>query len=127
MQSFEHRDLTLDIEHEFGPRSTSVCKTRDFSLQVSEENTTLMQADVDAAVAAAKNAFERNSLWRKMDASKRGKIMTKAAELIEENISYIAVSSKILFLYIYIQSRPIHHLKGTTNMHTPQYKKYSTS
>jgi acyl-CoA reductase-like NAD-dependent aldehyde dehydrogenase len=37
----------------------------------------MIQADVDIAVAAAKRAFARNSVWRSMDASDRGKLMLK--------------------------------------------------
>lgn len=45
--------------------------------------------DVDKAVTAAKDAFE-NGPWSKMDASERGKLMFKLAELIEEHQQIIA-------------------------------------
>lgn len=48
------------------------------------------KADVDKAVAAAKNAFKRGSPWRRMDASKRGKLLYKLAELIARDVDYIA-------------------------------------
>lgn len=35
------------------------------------------KADVDIAVAAAKAAFERGSEWRSMDASARGRLLSK--------------------------------------------------
>lgn len=35
------------------------------------------KADVDLAVKAAKKAFERNSPWRTMDASARGRLINK--------------------------------------------------
>lgn len=50
------------------------------------------QADVDKAVAAARKAFKRGSTWRRMDASKRGKLIYKFADLLERDIAYLAVS-----------------------------------
>ena len=47
-------------------------------------------ADVDAAVMAASRAFERGSVWRTMDASSRGKLLFKLAELVERDASYLA-------------------------------------
>lgn len=47
------------------------------------------EADVDLAVAAARNAFE-NGEWSTLSASARGKLLLKLAALIEENIDYIA-------------------------------------
>jgi acyl-CoA reductase-like NAD-dependent aldehyde dehydrogenase len=37
----------------------------------------VLQADVDKAVAAAKAAFQIGSPWRKLDASARGKLLNK--------------------------------------------------
>ncbi|XP_039751622.1 aldehyde dehydrogenase X, mitochondrial-like [Pararge aegeria] len=48
------------------------------------------KADVDIAVAAAKKAFHRYSPWRTMDASKRGLLMLKLADLIESQARYLA-------------------------------------
>ncbi|XP_076239580.1 aldehyde dehydrogenase 1A1 [Calliopsis andreniformis] len=48
------------------------------------------KADVDKAVAAAKQAFNRKSEWRKMDASARGVLLNKLADLIERDIEYLA-------------------------------------
>ncbi|WAQ99846.1 AL1A1-like protein [Mya arenaria] len=48
------------------------------------------QADVDKAVAAAKAAFELGSPWRQMDASDRGLLLNRLADLIERDIGYIA-------------------------------------
>ncbi|XP_045768437.1 aldehyde dehydrogenase X, mitochondrial-like [Maniola jurtina] len=48
------------------------------------------KADVDIAVAAAKKAFHRYSPWRTMDASKRGQLMLKLADLIESQARYLA-------------------------------------
>jgi aldehyde dehydrogenase (NAD+) len=48
-------------------------------------------ADVDRAVAAARNAFEdRNAAWRKMSASERGRLIWRLADLIEQNIDELA-------------------------------------
>ncbi|KAI4492240.1 hypothetical protein M0802_009930 [Mischocyttarus mexicanus] len=54
--------------------------------QISEGD----KADVDKAVAAAKKAFARNSEWRKMDASVRGKLINKFADLVQRDLDYIA-------------------------------------
>ncbi|XP_031364257.1 retinal dehydrogenase 1 [Apis dorsata] len=48
------------------------------------------KADVDKAVAAAKEAFNRKSKWRTMDASIRGNLMNKFADLIARDLEYIA-------------------------------------
>jgi aldehyde dehydrogenase (NAD+) len=42
--------------------------------------------DVDKAVAAAKAAFSRNSEWRKMDASVRGKLINQVEAAILKNL-----------------------------------------
>ena len=52
-----------------------------FCLKVSEAD----KADVDLAVAAAAKAFAFGSEWRTTDASQRGKLMNKLADLIENN------------------------------------------
>ncbi|KAK1129216.1 Aldehyde dehydrogenase X, mitochondrial [Melipona bicolor] len=54
--------------------------------QISEGD----KADVDKAVAAASQAFSRGSKWRNMDASARGKLMNKFADLIARDLEYIA-------------------------------------
>ncbi|XP_055315287.1 aldehyde dehydrogenase 1A1-like isoform X2 [Sitodiplosis mosellana] len=48
------------------------------------------KADVDLAVKAAKKAFERGSAWRDMDASQRGRLINKLADLIEQHKSALA-------------------------------------
>ncbi|KAJ6223540.1 hypothetical protein RDWZM_002085 [Blomia tropicalis] len=48
------------------------------------------KADVDLAVKAARKAFTRNSEWRSMDASKRGRLLFKLADLIERDTNYLA-------------------------------------
>lgn len=47
-------------------------------------------ADVDLAVRAADRAFERDSEWRKMDASDRGALLNKLADLFDRDINYLA-------------------------------------
>ncbi|MEO1429279.1 MAG: aldehyde dehydrogenase family protein [Cyanobacteria bacterium J06632_19] len=46
-------------------------------------------ADVDKAVKAAKNAFE-GAEWRNMSATRRGELLYKLADLIEQNIDDLA-------------------------------------
>ena len=51
-----------------------------------------MQADIDKAVQAAKEAFKRGSAYRQLDASARGRLLLKLAELIDRDKAIIAVS-----------------------------------
>jgi len=48
------------------------------------------KADIDKAVKAAQDAFRWNSPWRKLDASERGRLLNKLADLIERDIQYLA-------------------------------------
>lgn len=51
-----------------------------------------IQADVDVAVKAAKEAFKLGSPWRTMNASDRGRLLNRLADLIERDHAYLAVS-----------------------------------
>jgi aldehyde dehydrogenase (NAD+) len=46
--------------------------------------------DVDKAVAAAREAFKLGSSWRTMDASERGRLLCKLADLVERDREYLA-------------------------------------
>ncbi|OQR66097.1 retinal dehydrogenase 1-like, partial [Tropilaelaps mercedesae] len=46
--------------------------------------------DVDKAVAAARAAFDATAPWRKMNASARGHLLYKLADLVEQDIAYVA-------------------------------------
>lgn len=49
------------------------------------------RSDVDAAVSAARKAFEdRNGPWRKLSSSERGRLLWKLADLVEKNIDELA-------------------------------------
>ncbi|GAB6018355.1 Retinal dehydrogenase 1 [Chamberlinius hualienensis] len=48
------------------------------------------KADVDKAVSAAREAFKLGSTWRTMDASARGALLYKLADLIDRDADYIA-------------------------------------
>jgi len=48
------------------------------------------KADVDAAVAAAKKAFDLKSPWRNIDASARGAFLTKLADLVTRDVATLA-------------------------------------
>ena len=48
------------------------------------------KADVDKAVAAAREAFKLGGTWRTMDASQRGALLYKLADLIERDSEYLA-------------------------------------
>ena len=52
--------------------------------------------DVDKAVEAARKAFELGSEWRSMDASARGALIYKFAQLIRRDLDYLAV------IYIFV-------------------------
>jgi len=60
--------------------------TEDVICQVAEGD----KDDVDQAVKAAKDAFELNSAWRSMDASARGVLLLKLADLLERDRNYLA-------------------------------------
>ncbi|XP_077811343.1 aldehyde dehydrogenase, mitochondrial isoform X9 [Macaca mulatta] len=46
--------------------------------------------DVDKAVKAARAAFQLGSPWRRMDASHRGRLLNRLADLIERDRTYLA-------------------------------------
>jgi retinal dehydrogenase len=48
------------------------------------------KADVDKAVSAAREAFKLGSPWRRMDASQRGRLLDKFADLMERDRLYLA-------------------------------------
>ncbi|KAJ8310108.1 hypothetical protein KUTeg_011973 [Tegillarca granosa] len=48
------------------------------------------KADVDKAVEAARKAFKRGSVWRRMDASKRGYLLFKFSELLLRDKEHLA-------------------------------------
>lgn len=48
------------------------------------------KADVDKAVKAARNAFKLGSIWRRMDASERGRLIHKLANLMKRDRAYLA-------------------------------------
>lgn len=58
---------------------------------VTEGNFSL-QADVDIAVKAATEAFKFGSPWRRTDASGRGDLLNRLADLLERDRVYLAVS-----------------------------------
>ncbi|MGH0120880.1 UNVERIFIED_CONTAM: hypothetical protein FKN15_014064 [Acipenser sinensis] len=60
--------------------------TAEVICQVAEGD----KADVDKAVKAAKEAFRLGSPWRRMDASHRGLLLNRLADLIERDSAYLA-------------------------------------
>lgn len=50
-------------------------------------------ADIDHAVNAAKEAFKLGSPWRTIDASQRGALLNRLADLMERDRHYLAVIS----------------------------------
>uniref|UniRef100_A0AAX7VY94 Aldehyde dehydrogenase domain-containing protein n=1 Tax=Astatotilapia calliptera TaxID=8154 RepID=A0AAX7VY94_ASTCA len=62
------------------------------------------KADVDKAVQAARLAFSLGSVWRRMDASERGRLLSKLADLVERDSVYLAVSGQILGMFSYFSS-----------------------
>lgn len=51
-----------------------------------------IKADIDKAVESANAAFKLGSPWRRMDASKRGALLYKVAQLMERDAQYLGVS-----------------------------------
>jgi acyl-CoA reductase-like NAD-dependent aldehyde dehydrogenase len=67
--------------------------------------------DINNAVTAAQEAFKLGSPWRTMDASKRGVLLHKLADLMQRDSVYLAVRFKN-FMNIKIFNECIHeHLK----------------
>lgn len=59
----------------------------------------MSQADVDKAVQAARLAFSLGSVWRRMDASERGRLLAKLADLVERDSVYLAVRKHNISIY----------------------------
>merc|ERR1711892_419365 len=62
------------------------CVSGEVICQVQEGD----KADVEKAMKAARAAFKLGSVWRTMDASKRGNLMNKLADLMERDRVYLA-------------------------------------
>ncbi|XP_036382247.1 retinal dehydrogenase 1-like [Megalops cyprinoides] len=73
-----------------------------------------VQEDIDKAVRCARDAFQLGSPWRRMDASERGRLLNKLADLVERDRLKLATLESIdsgkLFLMAYFVD-----LKGTIN------------
>ncbi|XP_063531909.1 aldehyde dehydrogenase X, mitochondrial-like [Cydia strobilella] len=48
------------------------------------------KADIDIAVQAAKKAFHRYTEWRTLDASQRGRLLLKLADLMQRDVTYLS-------------------------------------
>jgi acyl-CoA reductase-like NAD-dependent aldehyde dehydrogenase len=59
--------------------------------------------DINNAVAAAQEAFKLDSPWRTMDASKRGMLLNKLADLIQRDAVYLAVRTFYLINIYYVR------------------------
>jgi aldehyde dehydrogenase (NAD+) len=59
----------------------------------------LLQADIDIAVRAAAEAFKLGSPWRRADASGRGDLLNRLADLLERDRVYLAVSVWVSIIY----------------------------
>ena len=60
------------------------------------------KADVDLAVSAASEAFRLGSPWRKMDASDRGALLWKLADLLERDRNYLAVTIRVISCFCHL-------------------------
>lgn len=67
--------------------------TEEVIAQVQEAD----KEDIDAAVAAARAAFQLDSEWRKMNASARGALLNKLAQLMKRDKEYLSVSTSYIF------------------------------
>lgn len=59
----------------------------------------LLQADIDIAVKAAAEAFKFGSQWRRTDASGRGDLLNRLADLLDRDRVYLAVSVWVSVMY----------------------------
>ena len=86
-----HTATKLLINNEWVPSesgktfSTFNPATGEELAQISEADA----ADVDKAVRVARNAFERGP-WRKINASERGRLLNRLADLVEQNADELA-------------------------------------
>jgi len=81
--------LLIDGQWVDGPRKFNTLNpaTEEVLTEITEGS----PLDVDAAVEAARRAFEdRNGPWRKLSASERGRLIWKLADLVEKNIDELA-------------------------------------
>ncbi|VVC34894.1 Aldehyde/histidinol dehydrogenase,Aldehyde dehydrogenase N-terminal domain,Aldehyde dehydrogenase [Cinara cedri] len=84
--------MSLFINNEFVKSSSGKTfntlnpATGELIVQVQEGN----EVDINIAVAAAQEAFKLDSPWRTMDASKRGALLNKLADLIQRDAVYLA-------------------------------------
>ncbi|XP_072037504.1 aldehyde dehydrogenase 1A1-like [Amphiura filiformis] len=73
------------------------------------------KADIDLAVKAAKDAFKIGSPWRRMDASQRGRLLNKLADLVDRDADCLASLETLdNGLLYHTMSRP--SIGGAANM-----------
>eukprot|EP00117_Sycon_ciliatum_P048399 scpid68634/ scgid34467/ Aldehyde dehydrogenase, mitochondrial; ALDH class 2; ALDH-E2; ALDH1 len=77
------------------------------------------KADVDIAVKAAREAFKLDSPWRSMDASDRGLLISKLADLIERDAEYIA------HLETLDNGKPVKDARGDVGLSVKCYRYYA--
>uniref|UniRef100_A0A4X2KDV6 Aldehyde dehydrogenase domain-containing protein n=1 Tax=Vombatus ursinus TaxID=29139 RepID=A0A4X2KDV6_VOMUR len=53
------------------------------------------KADIDKAVRAARLAFSLGSVWRRMDASERGRLLDKLADLVERDRAVLSTMESL--------------------------------
>lgn len=62
---------------------------------VSDEIPVAGQADVDAAVKAANDAFAHGSAWRRMTGQERQLLLLRFADLLEKNRDHLASLTRL--------------------------------
>ncbi|MBF2008329.1 MAG: aldehyde dehydrogenase family protein [Chlorogloeopsis fritschii C42_A2020_084] len=75
-------------------------------------------ADVDKAVAAARQAFNRGE-WRQMSASRRGELLHKLADLIEHNLDELARLETL------DNGKPLHDSRGDIQLVIACYRYFA--
>ena len=63
---------------------------------------------MERAVSAAKAAFKRGSPWRQMNASARGRLLLKLADLFERDQTYLAVC------FSFLQCSAVYNMLGNS-------------
>lgn len=87
--------LNLITKHFVNGQFVNSLKGKTFDVINPNDETVLAtmqkgtKEDIDAAIIAARDAFEKGP-WARMDASERGRCLYRLADLIEKNASSLA-------------------------------------
>lgn len=86
----KHTGLFINNEWHKSSSGETFCSVNPATEEPIAEVQYSSSKDVDMAVCAAKAAFELGSPWRRMDASERGRLIYRLADLIDRDKLYLA-------------------------------------